>query len=106
MEASDLERLIRVNTLGTAYVTRALLPGMKAAGGGRILFTSSMCGLVGHNNLRCDHVVITSSLCRVEFSFPLPLHHASPIPLLVVLDGCCTCAFPIELKYMLWRAPR
>lgn len=47
MDAADFERLLRVNTLGSAYVTRALLPGMKAAGGGRVLFTSSMAGQVG-----------------------------------------------------------
>lgn len=46
MEMADFDRLLRVNTLGSAYVTRALLPGMKAAGGGRILFTSSMAGQV------------------------------------------------------------
>ncbi|CAM9575693.1 unnamed protein product [Ectocarpus fasciculatus] len=47
MEMADFERLLRVNTLGSAYVTRALLPVMKAAGGGRILFTSSMAGQSG-----------------------------------------------------------
>eukprot|EP00903_Cladosiphon_okamuranus_P009315 g8887.t1 len=47
MEMADFERLLRVNTLGSAYVTRALLPGMKAAGGGRVLFTSSMAGQSG-----------------------------------------------------------
>ena len=46
MEMVDFERILRVNTLGSAYVTRALLPGMKAAGGGRVLFTSSMAGQV------------------------------------------------------------
>lgn len=46
MDAADFERLLRVNTLGSANVTRALLPGMKAAGGGQILFTSSMAGQV------------------------------------------------------------
>lgn len=46
MKATDFDRMFRVNTLGTAYVTRALLPGMKAAGGGRILFTSSMAAQV------------------------------------------------------------
>lgn len=46
MEMADFERIFRVNTLGSAYVTRALLPGMKAAGGGRVLFTSSMAGQV------------------------------------------------------------
>ncbi|CAM9358961.1 unnamed protein product [Laminaria digitata] len=44
MKMEDFERILRVNTLGTAFVTRALLPGMKAAGGGRILMTSSMAG--------------------------------------------------------------
>ncbi|CAM9597761.1 unnamed protein product [Ectocarpus sp. 4 AP-2014] len=47
MEMGDFERLLRVNTLGSAYVTRALLPPMKAAGGGRVLFTSSMAGQSG-----------------------------------------------------------
>lgn len=40
----EMERILRVNTLGTAFVTRAVLPGMKAAGSGRILFTSSVVG--------------------------------------------------------------
>ncbi|CAM9989484.1 unnamed protein product, partial [Scytosiphon promiscuus] len=47
MNAVDFERLLRVNTLGSANVTRALLPSMKAAGSGRILFTSSMAGQSG-----------------------------------------------------------
>lgn len=50
MSMAEFERLLRVNTLGTAFVTRALLPGMKASGGGRILFTSS---LLGQASVRC-----------------------------------------------------
>lgn len=46
MDMDVFERIVRVNTLGTAFVTRALLPGMKAAGGGRILITSSIVGQV------------------------------------------------------------
>eukprot|EP00904_Undaria_pinnatifida_P001533 jgi/Undpi1/11380/HiC_scaffold_30.g13677.m1 len=47
MKMEDFEQILRVNTIGTACVTRALLPGMKAAGGGRILITSSMVGQTG-----------------------------------------------------------
>lgn len=54
MNTADFERLMRVNTLGTAFVIRALLPGMKAAGGGRILITSSMVGQVRLRKIGLD----------------------------------------------------
>ncbi|CAM9479822.1 unnamed protein product [Choristocarpus tenellus] len=47
MEVAAYERLLRVNTLGSMYSTRALLPKMKENMRGRILFTSSMSGQVG-----------------------------------------------------------
>lgn len=67
MEMVDFERILRVNTLGSAYVTRALLPGMKAAGGGRVLFTSSMAGQV------CSLLSLSlSSFRKVRLFFCLP----------------------------------
>ncbi|CAN0297678.1 unnamed protein product [Discosporangium mesarthrocarpum] len=47
MDVADYERLLRVNTLGSMYTTRALLPRMKANRRGRILFTSSIAGQIG-----------------------------------------------------------
>ncbi len=43
----DLRASLEVNFLGAARLTRAVLPHMRAAGGGRILALSSMGGAVG-----------------------------------------------------------
>jgi 3-dehydrosphinganine reductase len=39
--------MMDLNFFGSAFVTKALLPGMKANGGGKIVFVSSLAGLVG-----------------------------------------------------------
>jgi len=41
------ERLMKVNYLGTVYVTKAALPGMLARGSGHIINISSMAGYLG-----------------------------------------------------------
>jgi 3-dehydrosphinganine reductase len=43
----DYERLIRVNYLGTVYVTKAVLPAMISRGSGHIINLSSMAGVMG-----------------------------------------------------------
>ena len=44
--AEEAEKLIRVNLLGADNVTRAVLDAMRAQRGGRILFTSSIAGIL------------------------------------------------------------
>ena len=44
--AEEAEKLIRVNQLGADNVTRAVLGTMRAQRGGRILFTSSIAGIL------------------------------------------------------------
>jgi len=44
--AEEAEKLIRVNLLGADNVTRAVLGTMRAQHGGRILFTSSIAGIL------------------------------------------------------------
>ena len=44
--AEEAEKLIRVNLLGADNVTRAMLGAMRAQRGGRILFTSSIAGIL------------------------------------------------------------
>lgn len=44
--AEEAEKLIRVNLLGADNVTRAVLGAMRAQRGGRILFTSSIAGIL------------------------------------------------------------
>jgi len=39
--------MMNLNFFGSAFVTKALLPSMKANGGGKIVFVSSLAGLVG-----------------------------------------------------------
>ena len=77
MEMVDFERILRVNTLGSAYVTRALLPGMKAAGGGRVLFTSSMAGQV-------------CSLLSLSLSLSLFVSKSSPLLLFARQTFTCS----------------
>jgi NAD(P)-dependent dehydrogenase (short-subunit alcohol dehydrogenase family) len=45
---ADLQRVIDVNCLGTARVTKAFLPAMRSAGRGHLIAMSSTAGIVGH----------------------------------------------------------
>jgi len=47
IELDDWHRIINLNLNGVFYGTRAVLPAMKAAGGGSMVHTSSMWGYVG-----------------------------------------------------------
>lgn len=50
-QTADLERLLRVNTLGAFNGIRAVLPAMKRAGGGSIVNVSSIDGLAAKNGV-------------------------------------------------------
>jgi len=45
-DISEFERMLRINVLGSVYPTRAVLGGMKAQGGGRIVFVASQVAQV------------------------------------------------------------
>jgi 3-oxoacyl-[acyl-carrier protein] reductase len=47
IEPDELERLVRVNVLGTMYVIRAVLPGMIARRRGHIVTIGSIAGRIG-----------------------------------------------------------
>lgn len=47
LEYDTIRSLMEVNYLGTAYVTRAILPGMLERGSGHIVNISSMAGVIG-----------------------------------------------------------
>lgn len=46
LQSSEFERMLRINVLGSVYPTRAVLPGMKRIGGGRIVFVASQVAQV------------------------------------------------------------
>jgi short-subunit dehydrogenase len=46
-DLDDMERMLRVNYLGTLYATKALLPQMIARGSGWIVFMASVAGRLG-----------------------------------------------------------
>ena len=48
MSAEEFDLVIRVHLMGTAYVTRAAWPIMRAQNYGRIVFTSSASGVYGN----------------------------------------------------------
>ena len=45
-DTDDIERMLRVNTLGAIYCTKALLPGMLDRGRGWIVFMASVAGKI------------------------------------------------------------
>jgi short-subunit dehydrogenase len=45
-DLEDMERMFRVNTLGSLYWTKALLPGMAERGEGWIVFVASLAGRI------------------------------------------------------------
>lgn len=47
---ADWERLMQINLTGTFLGMRAVVPGMRAAGGGAIVNVSSSAGMVGHTD--------------------------------------------------------
>ena len=47
IDATDLERVMRTNFFGPVWLTRAVLPQMRAQGGGHIIMVSSLSALVG-----------------------------------------------------------
>ncbi len=51
MTEEEWDRVIRINMKGVYYCCKAVLPGMKAQKGGRIINISSIAGLVGFPNL-------------------------------------------------------
>jgi NAD(P)-dependent dehydrogenase (short-subunit alcohol dehydrogenase family) len=51
MDDADIERIFSINFFGTLNATRAVLPAMREAGYGRILFSTSSAGLYGLHGL-------------------------------------------------------
>ncbi len=49
--AADFERLVRVNQIGTFLGIRAVIPGMREAGGGSVVNVSSVDGVAGKNGV-------------------------------------------------------
>lgn len=60
MQEADLRRMMDVNFFGSVNVTRKVLPDMKAAGEGVLIFTSSLAGLTGVYGL--------SAYCATKFA--------------------------------------
>lgn len=50
-QAADLERVLRVNVLGVFYFLKQAAPRIAACGGGSIVITSSVAGLIGSPGL-------------------------------------------------------
>jgi len=46
-DLDDVERMMRVNYLGSVYLTRLLLPGMVERGTGWVVFIASVAGRIG-----------------------------------------------------------
>jgi len=64
--AEDLRRVFAVNFFGTWEMTRAVLPAMRAAGGGRIIQVTSIGGVVGQpfNDAYCAAKFAVEGMCE------------------------------------------
>lgn len=81
---SDYEGMIQTNYLGAVRLTRAVLPHMLAAGGGRIVNIASVAGLAGSPNLAA---YTASKFALVGFSESLDLEYSPVIRVGVLCPG-------------------
>lgn len=84
---SDLQRVMDVNFAGTARMTKAVLPVMREAGGGRILAVGSMAGAFGQpfNDAYCASKFAVEGLYEAlapvaaTFGIALSIIEAGPV---------------------------
>jgi uncharacterized protein len=81
---SDYEGMIQTNYLGTVRLTRAVIPLMLEAGGGRIVNIASVAGLTGSPNLAA---YCASKYALLGFSESLDLEFAPTIRVGVLCPG-------------------
>jgi short-subunit dehydrogenase len=85
------ERILRVNTLGTVEMTRALLPSMVESGSGSIVFMASVAGRVP---TPLETAYVTSKFAMVGFAESLSLEvEDDGIHVLVVCPGLVDTPF-------------
>jgi NAD(P)-dependent dehydrogenase (short-subunit alcohol dehydrogenase family) len=62
MSEADLDTMLAVNVKGTFLGIKHVLPLLRRGGGGTILITSSICGLVGHRYTTEAYVMVKGAL--------------------------------------------
>ncbi len=62
MNEADLDTMLAVNVKGTFLGIKHVLPLLRRGGGGSILITSSICGLVGHRYTTEAYVMVKGAL--------------------------------------------
>jgi NAD(P)-dependent dehydrogenase (short-subunit alcohol dehydrogenase family) len=62
MSEADLDTMLAVNVKGTFLGIKHALPLLRRSGGGTILITSSICGLVGHRYTTEAYVMVKGAL--------------------------------------------
>ncbi|HSV92274.1 MAG TPA: glucose 1-dehydrogenase [Desulfobacterales bacterium] len=62
MSEADLDTMLAVNVKGTFLGIKHVLPLLRRGGGGSILITSSICGLVGHRYTTEAYVMVKGAL--------------------------------------------
>jgi short-subunit dehydrogenase len=81
---SDYEGMLQTNYLGAVRMTRAVIPHMLEAGGGRIVNIASVAGLTGSPNLAAYSA---SKFALIGFSESLDLEYAPVIRVGVLCPG-------------------
>ena len=61
MPAERIEAVLHTNIAGALYASRAVAPGMMAAGYGKIIHIASVAGLIGQREAMLDAVAYTAS---------------------------------------------
>lgn len=90
-DLADMERVMRVNYLGSLYFTKALLPQMVERGAGWIVFVASVAGKIGSPE---EAAYVASKFAMVGFAEALSLEvEASGVHVLTVCPGVIRTPF-------------
>jgi short-subunit dehydrogenase len=90
-DLDDMERMMRVNYLGSLRFTKALLPGMVERGGGSLVFVASVAGKIG---LPDESAYAASKFALIGLAQSLSLEvEDAGVDVLVVCPGAIRTAF-------------
>ncbi len=106
MEPEIWRQLFDINVHGTAYMTRAILPGMLKQGYGRIINVASVAGVYGNANMACYSatkgavISFTKALAKEVGPQGIMVNAVSPGTVTSSKNNDFDASIPTELSYL------